>query len=538
MQNDSSAPLVIRRVLFSVSDKEGLSELGRIFQEQGAELVATGRTASALLDAGLSVVPIEKISGSPTSFQGRMKTLSFPVCSGILYRRGDSQDELDLRELGIKPIDCVVVNFYPFGSAFHHLDISSGISQEQLIEEIDIGGPTLVRAAAKNSPDVLVLTNPSQYSNIIQELKTEGQILPSTVQRCASEAWDCILNYDSVIARELGSKEKKILKYGENPHQKSYFHCNPDSPIEWSDPVCSTNISYNNVLDLSSAYMLASDLNQVFPSFSGVVIMKHNNPCGVSWVPLSVPGAQKIALMHAWEGDPVSAFGGCVVFTQPLEEETVLWLRECFIEFIAAPELRMDSSMIELLLAKRKNLKGLRIHRWGDFPKEIRVDVPGGCLYQSPDQVQEGTVQETLRSVTELEWPKEKEQVAQFGILVCKSLKSNAIALVREVNEGSRVFQLVGAGQGQPNRIDALCLLALPRARIVLQSSGGRLSECVLVSDAFCPFRDTVDIAHRAGIQYIVQPGGSLRDAESIQACNENEMSMVFTGMRHFRHFI
>jgi phosphoribosylaminoimidazolecarboxamide formyltransferase/IMP cyclohydrolase len=527
---------MIRRALFTVSDKEGIVPLARALRKHGAEIVATGRTAQVLKDAEIPVVPIEEISGSPEAFQGRMKTLSFPVCSGILYRRGDKQDEADLSKLKIKPVDCVVVNFYPFEQAAAR----EGISQAELIEQIDIGGPTLVRAAAKNAPDVLVLTNPAQYASVIAELE-KGGVRPETALACASEAWTRILAYDEAIARRLGARDE--LRYGENPHQKGFIEVYADSPIGWprteAERLTPAELSYNNILDLSGAYGLASDLLELDPGATSVVIVKHNNPCGVASLPRGA-GAQKAALLRAWEGDPVSAFGGVLVFTDPIEPETASWLADRFVELVAAPGLSKGGPAMTTLLAKRRNLKAVPVHRFGAQPRETAVDVPGGKLIQSADL----GVKEALTSVTKKAFPKEKERLARFGIAVCRALKSNAIALVREIP--GKGLQLIGAGQGQPNRVEALERLAVPRANRVLAESSPELSagaeggvglgDAVMVSDAFFPFRDTVDAAFAAGIRYIIQPGGSIKDQDSIAAADEEGVAMAFTGIRHFRH--
>jgi phosphoribosylaminoimidazolecarboxamide formyltransferase/IMP cyclohydrolase len=526
--------------LFTVSDKSGIVELARAMAATGTELVATGRTASVLKEAGLRIVPIEQVSGSPEAFRGRMKTLSFPVCSGILYRRGDAQDEADLSQLKIRPIDCVVVNFYPFEKTA----AQAGISREKLIEEVDIGGPTLVRAAAKNAPAVLVLTDAAQYGRVIEELKAQGGVTRETSLACAGQAWDRILAYDEAIAAELGAGASwpaaggakgagtvMKLRYGENPHQQGSLEFDPSGPIGWGAQLTPTELSYNNILDLSSAYALASDLCQIDPGSTGVVIVKHNNPCGVALIPRSEPHAQKAALLKAWEGDPVSAFGGVLVFTHALEDETASWLAEKFVELVGAPGLEAGASPLKILLAKRKNLRAVPIRRFGESPARSTVPVPGGLLTQTTDV----DLREQLRSVTKKPWPAAKDRLGLFGIAVCRSLKSNAIALVREL-EGGGGFQLVGAGQGQPNRVEALKHLAIPRAENVLNHSGGRIEDVVMVSDAFFPFRDTVDTAHEAGITTVIQPGGSIKDADSIAACDEHGMVMVFTGVRHFKH--
>lgn len=529
---DNQKGLKIRRALFSVSNKEGIVELARAFRSQGTEIIATGKTAKTLKENGLEITSIENISGNPEAFQGRMKTLSFPICSGILYRRGDPQDERDLKELGFQPIDCVVVNFYPFEITASKSEVSS----KELIEEVDIGGPTLVRAAAKNSPDVLVLTSPSQYLQIVQEIEKTGFVKIDTIEACAAAAWERVLQYDSVIARELGERGKKILRYGENPHQKGVLEYDLNPPIVWDEALTSSELSYNNILDLSAAYSLASELMNCLSDSTGVVIVKHNNPCGVAWVPKNYPNAQKLALMRAWEGDPTSAFGGVLLCTDPIEEEVALWLSQNFVELISAPQLTPEAiksqSGLKTLFMKRKNLKAVRIQEFGKLPSESMIVVPGGRLFQTTDI----GIDEEFKCVTQAKWPKEKNSLARFGIVVCRALKSNAIAIVREIQSVQGSMQLIGAGQGQPNRVDALKSLALPRAQKVLHASESTLKECVMVSDAFFPFRDTVDVAYAAGVRFIVQPGGSLRDVESIDACNEHRMAMVFTGRRHFKH--
>lgn len=523
-----------RRTLLSVSDKAGLLELGRALAAAGSELVATGKTAQILKDGGLSVRLVEEISGSPEAFAGRMKTLTFGICSGILFRRGDADDERDVKKLGILPIDCVVVNFYPFEKTA----AQPGISREALIEQIDIGGPTLVRAAAKNAAFVTVLTDPAQYGAVIQELGEQGGFSQPTRERLAAECWDRVHAYDLAVAEKLGAGGF-ALRYGENPHQSGRLEVEGHPPILWpvkdADRLTAQELSYNNILDVSAAYAIASDLLRLGGKGSGAVIVKHNNPCGVAWVPRELgtaDGGQKLALLKAWEGDPVSAFGGVVVLTEPLELETAQWLAERFVELVAAPEL--GGAPLRALLEKRKNLKALRIDRFGEEPTQSLVRVPGGRLYQQTDVG--GLELETLNSVTKKAFPAEKTELARFGIAVTRALKSNAIALVRELPEVAGAYQLVGAGQGQPNRVDALKGLALPRAQAVLAQVGGRIGDTLLVSDAFFPFRDSVDAAYAGGVRWIVQPGGSRKDDESVAACDEHGVAMAFTGRRHFKH--
>ncbi len=518
----------IRRALLSVSDKTNLVELAKALLTTGAELVATGKSAVVIKEAGLKVTAIEVLTGSPESFNGRMKTLSFNVCSGILYRRGNQNDEKNLLTLGVKPIDAVVVNFYPFEKY-----LESNVSDIELIEQIDIGGPTLVRAAAKNKKDVLVLTSPSLYKDVISDLKQNGEVSNKLLEICAKRAWGDVYNYDKAIASKFGKTEFEMsLRYGENPHQKARILVENDSPISWDKPLTNNEISYNNILDLSAAYALARDIKDLDNSMTGVVVFKHQNPCGVALIPKSTKDAQKQALIKAWEGDPVSAFGGVLVFTDPLTMSAVDWVKEKFIEAIAVPQLNIDSPELLELCKFRKKLKAVSINSFEAKPKEMIIKVPGATLYQDADL---GLKEEKLESVTRLSFPKEKESVALFGIAVCRKLKSNTIAIVRNIPDNCGGYQLVGAGQGQPNRVEALEKLALPRAINVLGKSSA-LVDCVLISDAFFPFPDSVEIAGKAGIRYIAQPGGSIKDKDVINECNMRGIAMVFTGRRHFLH--
>lgn len=529
--------LKIRRALMSVSDKTGIPELALALHESGTEIVATGKTAELILKAGIPVTPIENVTGNPESFGGRMKTLSFQVCSGILYRRSHMKDLEDAQKLNIAPIDCVVVNFYPFEKTLAQLRSRGEINREELIEQIDIGGPTLVRAAAKNSPDVLVLTDPSQYEGVQKAIR-KGGVPSDLVDRCASDAWSMVAGYDRAIANELGTIDgdhsgRIALKYGENPHQSGWMECQASSPIDWTHPALGTALSYNNALDLSAAYGLATELKLENPDYTGVVIVKHNNPCGVALVAKAQMNAQLNALKRAWEGDPISAFGGVVVFTDTIEMETATWLSDHFIEVLAAPgPLAASDPLMNVLAKKRKNLRAVTILRFERSLDPQVVSIAGAKLIQDCDT---GPDPE-FNSVAGQEWDRSRQRLAQFGIHICRTLKSNSLAIVREGPGPDLGYQLVGTGQGQPNRVEALKRLAIPRAEAVLKATGGRISECVLVSDAFFPFKDTVEEAHRGGLQWIVQPGGSIRDQESIDACKALGVNMVFTGRRHFRH--
>lgn len=594
----------IQRALLSVSDKTGLVELARGLIKAGVELIATGGTRDLLTENGIPSTPVEAISKTPEAFGGRMKTLSFPLLSGILFHRSRDLDEAS--KLGIQPIDLVVVNFYPFenysiefrgesrgGSRGELRDKNSKLDEslEQLIEKIDIGGPTLVRAAAKNAPEVSVLTDPEDYQSFLTELNSNsGRILEKTSRRLSHRAWLKVLNYDRAIAETLSPPELQNsltapslaavkLRYGENPHQKAWFTEFDSSPIEWianSDEALTSNaLSYNNFLDLSAAYRLMSELIELDPSRAHCVIVKHLSPCGVASVPIvssnvssnsqkdvssnkisnkstndisphDIFNASKIALDLAWAGDPVSSFGGVVVFSHSIDESVFSYFYTHFIDTLAAPGLSPSISGWQNLLSKRKGLKAVRIQSWevsSQFSNYIEVGVPGGRLTQEVDAYQE----EPLESKTKKPFPSEQTSLARFGIACVKSLKSNAVALVRTLPslqglhsqelQGQALhesWQLVGTGQGQPNRIEALEWLAIPRARRAIGKDS--LRECLLVSDAFFPFADAVSVAAKADIRAIVQPGGSLKDSESVAAADSNDIAMAFTGRRHFKH--
>lgn len=534
LQTRPESSTKIRRALLSVSDKSGLLELGRALHESGTELFASGGTLKTLAQAGIPAREATELSGSPEAFDGRMKTLSFPIFSGILSRRDREEDLNEMQRLSLRPIDAVVVNFYPFEK------VKSEASREERIELIDIGGPALVRAAAKNSPDVLVLTDPAQYGSVIQELSETGAVTHATAEKCRARAWTRVLEYDRAIEAAFGENPSLTLRYGENPHQQATVTVEKNAPLRWNAPLTEAALSYNNLLDFSAAYSLVRDLKALHPKHASCVIVKHNNPCGVASVPVSVTDDAASALNEAfalaWAGDPISAFGGIVVLSHPLTEEISTTLAGRFIEGLAAPKLHSESPELLTLLKKRKGLKALAIEHFeeGTEARMMQVTIPGGTLTQTEDR----NVGEELEIVTgEAAWADEKKSLAQFGILVCRSLKSNAIAIVH--SPSPHTFQLVGAGQGQPNRIDALSLLAIPRAKKTLEESGAgsaKLAECILISDAFFPFRDSIEAAARDGIRSIVQPGGSIRDEDVRLAARELGLEMAFTGMRHFRH--
>lgn len=460
-----------------------------------------------------------------------MKTISFPFASALLYRRDNPEDVATAKKMGVEPVDLVVCNLYPFQEARkrHAPDV-------ELVEEIDVGGPTMIRASAKNHAHVAVATNPSQYAELMKEIEeSDGSLSFTTRKKLAVAAFRLMASYDSAIAEELSLRylheethyialdRGKKLRYGENPHQEATFYRDPffggETSIASADILQGKALSYNNLLDADAALRSASDaFYAVGGSLPTVSIIKHLNPCGLASAKTSLE-----ALELAWAGDPVSAFGGILCFSHPIGRECAEWLGDKFVELIVAPSVEPEALAV---FAKKKNLRVLLCPlRKPEVKERMLRSVFGGVLVQQEDE----GIDPEFRNVTKVEFPKEKLALASFGVMAAKHLRSNAIALVRTHKNGS--FQLVGAGMGQPNRIDSLRALAGPRAK-----EKGGLSDLVLISDAFFPFADGIEAAGELGVKFIVQPGGSIRDEEVIAAADKLGMAMVFTGRRHFRH--
>ncbi len=521
----------IRRALFSVSDKEGVIGFARFLHERGVEILGTGGTMKKLVDAGIPVTPMEKITGNPEAFGGRMKTISFPFASSLLFRRDNADDVATAKKMGVEPVDLVVCNLYPF-----HEARKRGATDPELVEEIDVGGPTMIRAAAKNHAHVAVATSPTQYAKLMQEIgDNDGGLSLATRKRLAVHSFQLLASYDSAIAAELASRylneenhyivldHGKKLRYGENPHQSATFYRDPHfsgkASIASADILQGKALSYNNLLDADAALRSASDAwVATGSSRAAVSIVKHLNPCGLATGKTALE-----ALELAWEGDPVSAFGGILCFTTAVTKECAEWLGDKFVELVVAPSV--DSEALAVF-AKKKNLRILLCPpHIPELKERIIRSVLGGVLLQDED---EGLDSE-LRSVTKIPFPQERMALASFGIMAAKHLRSNAIALVRAHENGN--FQLVGAGMGQPNRLDSIKALAGPRAK-----AKGGLGDLLLISDAFFPFADGIEAAGELGLKFVVQPGGSIRDDEVIAAADKLGMAMAFTGKRHFRH--
>lgn len=511
-----------KRAIISVSNKTGVVELARELVNLGYQVVSTGGTYKTIKEAGVEATYVTEITGFPEILEGRVKTLHPNVHGGILAKR-NPEHLAQLEKLDIVPIDLVVVNLYPFKQTIQKPDVTL----EEAIENIDIGGPTMVRAAAKNHQDVTIIVNPGRYGEVIDQLKKSGNVSAETRFSLAAEAFAHTAEYDTYIAgylkgvagQEEGFPETLVLqgekiqdlRYGENPHQKAVFYREAGAKgasVGTAKQLHGKELSFNNIIDINAALELVREFEQ-----PAAVVIKHTNPCGTA---LGRTLAEAYEL--AFAADPVSAFGGIVGLNQEVDRETAEKMSGPFLEAIIAPSFSPEA--IEVLTKKAN----VRLLETGDFnqPANKGIDIKkvnGGILLQDVDlgRVEAGD----LKVVTERK-PNEAElEELLFAWKVVKHVKSNAIVV-------SRDRQTVGVGAGQMNRVGS--------AKIAFEQAGDKCHGAVLASDAFFPFRDTIDEAAKAGITAIIQPGGSLRDEESIQAANEHGITMVFTGMRHFKH--
>jgi phosphoribosylaminoimidazolecarboxamide formyltransferase / IMP cyclohydrolase len=524
---------IIQRALLSVTDKSGIVELAHFLHKKNIEILSTGGTAAILQKEGIPITPVEKITGNPEAFGGRMKSISFQIGSALLYRRYHEQDQIDAKKLEIQAIDLVVCNLYPF---FEVASKSDNI--DELIENIDIGGPTMIRASAKNYESVTVLTNPNQYEAFVNCYQQQNSVSFELRQSFALEAFKLTAHYDTQVANKLsdviGDKtlvginvaSPKKLRYGENPHQEANLYNIQNTNfhgIANCEILQGKELSYNNLLDADAAWKICSDAYHVCemnPKRVSVSVVKHLNPCG-----LAVADNVDDALTLAWAGDPISAFGGIIAFSCPVDEKIASWFTDKFVEILIAPEFTHEACKI---LSQKKNVRLLKtsLIPFNSQEKVIR-SIAGGLLVQDEDT----TLDLEFQTVTTKQFPKEKFDLAKFGVVACKHLKSNAICLVSRETTGA--FWLTGAGMGQPNRLDALRYLSIPRFNL---KSNLSIEDSILISDAFFPFRDSIEVAHEFNIKYIIQPGGSMRDQEVIDACNEFDIAMGLTHKRHFRH--
>jgi phosphoribosylaminoimidazolecarboxamide formyltransferase/IMP cyclohydrolase len=521
----------VRRALLSVSDKTGLLDLARGLAELHVELISTGGTRKALADAGLTVRDIADVTGFPEILDGRVKTLHPRVHAGILAVRDNPQHQATLREQGIAPIDLVVSNLYPFEATVAR----AGSSHEDIVENIDVGGPSMVRAAAKNYRDVAIVTDPGQYAAVLEELRGHGGALTlATRERLAAAAFARTAAYDRAISAYFAGRagaealppvldlrfERRLpLRYGENPHQQAAFYAEPNPPpasVAAAESLHGKELSFNNLLDLDSAFNLVREFTE-----PAAVVIKHSNPCGAA-----VGATLEEAFRKAYEGDPLSAYGGVLAFNRDVDEPTAQQITEPnrFVECVISPGY--SEAAFVLLTTRAKWGKNVRLLRTGPLAaaggRANALDfrrVDGGLLVQTRDVG--GDDLAAARVVTKRPPTPAEMADLRFAWLVCKHVKSNAIVLAKG-------GMLVGTGAGQMSRVDSV--------HLAVRKAGERSRGSVLASDAFFPFRDNVDEAARAGVTALVQPGGSLRDPDSIQACDEHGLAMLFTGVRHFRH--
>jgi phosphoribosylaminoimidazolecarboxamide formyltransferase/IMP cyclohydrolase len=507
----------VRRALLSVSEKEGLVELARALDHFGARLVSTGSTATALRDAGLPVAEVADVTGSAEMLDGRVKTLHPAIHAGILADITNADHVRELEEHGIEPFDLVVVNLYPFERT-----VESGADRDDVVEQIDIGGPTLLRAAAKNFWSVAVVARPDRYADVVAALRERGGTPLELRATLAEEAFAHVAAYDAAIAAwfagwagpeelppalTLGLARVRELRYGENPHQRAglYRGVLSSGPLGGARVVQGKEMSFNNWLDAEAARAVAGSLEA-----PAAVIVKHHNPCGAA-----VAGSLVDAYRAALASDPVSAFGGVVAFNGEVDGETAAAMGEVFTEVVVAPAFSGEALAA---FGPRENLRVVEAPR--PVPAELEVrPIDGGALVQEADAVTEDRGEMKVASRREPE-PSELDDLL-FAWRVAARVKSNAIVLAA----GGAT---VGVGAGQMSRVDAV--------DIASRKAGERARGSVMASDAFFPFRDGIDLAARAGVRSVIQPGGSVRDEEVVAAADEHGMAMVLTGRRHFRH--
>lgn len=527
----------IQTALISVSDKTNITELAKGLVDLGIDIISSGGTAKLLNENGIKATEVFEYTKFPEIMDGRVKTLHPKVHGGLLAVRDNAKHQQQMKENGIMPIDMVVVNLYPFEKTVAKENVTLG----EAIENIDIGGPSMIRSAAKNHKYVAVIVDPGRYTSVLEELRAnKGAISEETCFELAVEAFRQTSGYDKAIANyfavkvpsaghieqecfpadlSLQLKKKQDLRYGENPHQAAAFYVEDavkEPCVSNAQQLTGKELSYNNIMDLNAALELVKEFEE-----PAVIVIKHTNPCGAGYAKSLAE-----AYIKAHSGDPVSAFGCVIGLNRRVDVQTAEEITASghFVEAMIAPDY--DKEAIEILTKKRKWGENLRILKTGTLDAEA-IDnyahdmkrVVGGLLVQGRDLTTFDI--NTINYVTKKK-PTEKEMMdLRFAWIVCKHVKSNAIVLAKD-------GLVVGVGAGQMSRVDS--------TEIAIKKAGDRAHGSVLASDAFFPFRDSVDIAAKAGITSVIQPGGSNKDEEVIAAANENNISMVFTGQRHFRH--
>jgi phosphoribosylaminoimidazolecarboxamide formyltransferase/IMP cyclohydrolase len=511
----------VKRALISVSDKTGIVEFAKELEKLGVEIISTGGTASLLEKEGVKVIGISEVTGFPEILDGRLKTLDPHIHGGLLAVRDDEKHRQQIAEHNITPIDLVVVNLYPFKATISKPDVAFA----EAIENIDIGGPTMLRSAAKNHKYVAVVVDAADYGKVLEEIKADGTVTEETKRKLAAKVFRHTAAYDALISQYLTEQvgeqmpesytvtfEKvQDLRYGENPHQAAGFYREPlagQGNVATAKQLHGKELSYNNINDADAALSIVKEFSE-----PAVVAVKHTNPCGVG-----IGNTISEAYQKAYESDPVSIFGGIIAANRPIDKETALQLKEIFLEIIMAPSFTAEA--LEILQEK----KNLRLLELGDLNGKDKAawrltSVEGGVLVQSEDTKQ--ITEADLEVVTDRQPTQEEIQQLLFAWKVVKHVKSNAIVLAKD-------NMTIGVGAGQMNRVGA--------ARIAIEQAGDKSTGSVLASDAFFPMPDTVEEAAKAGVTAIIQPGGSIRDEDSIKAANEHGIAMVFTKVRHFKH--
>lgn len=513
--------MTIKRALISVSDKTGLLDFAKFLHENKIIILSTGGTAKALRDAGIAVTEVSDHTGFPEIMDGRVKTLHPKIHGGLLAVRSNEAHKKAMADHDIETIDLVVINLYPFEET-----VAKGADFETCIENIDIGGPSMVRSAAKNHEFVTIVTDPSDYATIMEEMKAnKNTTSPKTRKLLAAKAYSRTAAYDAAISNWFNSqnetpfpqnlaiagKLKQPLHYGENPHQKAAFYTAGEitGTLAGARQVQGADLSYNNLNDASAAFELVREFEE-----PAVVIVKHANPCGVA-----VGGNIVEAFAKALACDPVSAYGGIIATNRPLTKEFSDALGKLFLEVMIAPDA--DADVISALSSRKK----LKLLLAGNITKPALKmtikTISGGFLYQEDDTI---ITKDELKTATKTAPSKAQLKDLLFAFTIAKHVKSNTIVLAR----GGAT---IGIGAGQMSRIDSTRIACWKAKEAGLDTKG-----CVLASDAFFPFADNVEMAAQAGISAIIQPGGSMRDAEVIEAADNHNIAMVFTGVRHFRH--
>ena len=504
-----------KRALISVSDKTNIVEFAKGLEKHGFEVISTGGTYTHLKNNGVSCISIEDVTHFPEILEGRVKTLHPKIHGGLLSKRGNELHNKHVAENNIEYIDLVCVNLYPFEATVK----KEGVSEEEIIENIDIGGPSMLRSAAKNFNDVAVVTDINDYTKILEELE-KGGISYETRRALAIKVFNTTASYDAAIANYFNKKDNLVpekltlsyklqdsLRYGENPHQKAYHYVqdnNESYALQNAVQLHGKEMSYNNIQDASAALDILSEFEE-----TTCVAVKHMNPCGVA-----TGNSVFEAYSRAYEADPVSIFGGIVAVNGKVDKETAEKMHSIFLEIILATDY--DDEALEIL-TKKKNLRIYKLSEKNNNHEQQIKSVRGGILVQDFND----KLADEYESVTEKKVDESQQRDIEFGLKVVKHVKSNAIVVVKD-------GQTLGIGAGQMNRVGS--------CKIALEQAGEKAKGAVLASDAFFPMRDSADIAADYGIAAIVQPGGSIRDQESIDACNEKGVAMVFSKIRHFKH--